>query len=153
MTKLSGKALQERAKALSIPGRSKLSADELRSAIEIAEVYNDRLTEETKALPEWLTDDVKIPVVKVDRGTLVPNRADKRKAKRSRKLNEDGTPKGGFIKNPQSDEAKAASILAGEQGDWYGNRRQSVQHSPAWYEAVSAHGPRSIPVNVIHEGH
>ena len=84
--KLSGKALSERARELGIVGRSKLSADELRAAVILAEQIEADEVNEGTATAETPTEEKEV-------FHTVPNRADKRRAKRARKLRNDGSMK------------------------------------------------------------
>ncbi len=147
MTKLSGKALQDRARELDIQGRSKMSADELREAIANAE----RIT----AVPDTATDrngDFITPPVESEPTTVVFNRADKRAIRRSRHLRNDGAPRGGVVKVERPN-ALVDSIRAGEKANGYGTRNLNALRIDTEISLPQAGGPRNVPVSVIHDGH
>lgn len=98
MTALTGKALKDRASELEIAGRSKMSADELREAIKERMVTDEQMEHAEEAEVE-LDDDDELPEMMVlstpgpsnsivahdpelDTFKLVPNRKDRRRAKK-----------------------------------------------------------------------
>ena len=131
MELLKGEALKARAKELGV-WKSKMTASELRSAIASQE-YNDARyadqgaewdADETEAIladPDTMSESAKGEAELVpDVWSLVPNRADKRRARRQKRLNPSPT-------QTQKDIAHVRSILAGEKGKFYGNKRSYGQ--------------------------
>ncbi len=172
MSKLTGKALQDRARDLNIPGRSKMSADELRDAVIAADTAN---------LPEEIPSDVMFGALEnsangnvtdlgdftqyVDEATeeeteapeptfIVPNRKESRKRRRNLgRLRNDGTPHGGHETGPPREESFDASVIAGQRGKFYGNRKSAHRTTAAFPGEPDNPGPRKVPVKVVHEGH
>ncbi len=186
MSKLSGKALAERAKELKIPGRSKMSADELRAEINRIETANDAPVtpdevlaavfpsaferdhaedmQDSEHAEAFNTESALIESEEKEEWHTLPNRKESRKRRRNLgRLRNDGTPKGGYPPaGEQSAEAFEASVIAGQQGKFYGRRkdvgtgsrtRPAHRTTAAFPGEPYSDGPRDIPVNVIYEGH
>ncbi len=135
MSKLSGKALADRARDLNIAGRSKMSADELRDAVTARQAEIDAAHAELPTTEESETEETHV----------VPNRAEVRKRRRNLgRLRNDGTPHGGHTPTFNRASRLDASVRAGERGKFYGNRNP---------DALRSSGPRDVPVNVVHVGH
>lgn len=164
MSKLSGKALTDKARELNIPGRSKMSADELREAIYEVTRTDVPDSEWADHVAPWLgteqaetdtTVDVEAEPKEKEEWITVPNRADKRRLRRTRnKRRPDGAFKydqGSHGRNPKAFEE---SVIAGERGKFYGNRDPfKANHSADYWNESGTPGPRDVPVNIIHEGH
>lgn len=154
MSKLSGKALADRARELDIPGRSKMSADDLRDAVTRAErTPEEKITEQLFGETVTESDEITESDDKPEPTSLVPNRADVRKFNRARKLRNDGTPRGGYTPTFNRADRMVASVKAGERGKFYGRRTPDARRVDTREVDTVFHGPRTVPVNVIHEGH
>lgn len=148
MTKLTGKALSARAAELDIEGRSKMSADELRAAVANAETV-------TETIPEYEETESQDEAER-ETFTTVLNRSDKRAIRRSRHRRNDGSPRGGVVATGPRAGSFEASVKAGSLAKGYGSRKRNAAVPGFDVSADSekvTYSPRSVPVNVIHDGH